>query len=205
MNATSDGGQRKRGRPTTAEREERRDQILDAAVELFRTRGYGYVTIDEIASRSRVTKRTVYAYFGDKADVFSAAVERFRERALGDVARAGESLEDVSARIVYVLHADDAVGMHRLMVGECLQFPELAARFYESGPQGYIELLEVCLAAGALAGEADGLAEALFGLLLGEAHRRRLLGLSQAPTKEGARKHALAALRLLGIQQAAPL
>jgi len=199
MSATSNGGERKRGRPTTAEREERRDQILDAAVALFRTRGYGHVTLEEIASSARVTKRTVYSYFGDKADVFSAVVERFREQALGAFASTGESLVETCTQIVYVLHADDAVGMHRLMVGESLRFPELATRFYESGPRGYVDLLAIRLAGDMPSERAQLLAEALFGLLLGESHRRRLLGLSKAPTEAEAREHALVALDLLGL------
>lgn len=151
-----------------------------------------------------MTKRTIYVYFGDKAEVFTAAIERFRIRALSDLARSGGSLVDASARIVHVLHADDAVGMHRLMIGESRQFPELASRFYGSGPRSYVDLLSSHLATTGFAGDADRFAEALFGLLLGESHRRRLLGLSPAPTQHDAREHALAALDLLGLGPASP-
>ncbi|WP_309128320.1 TetR/AcrR family transcriptional regulator [Microbacterium sp.] len=193
---------RKRGRPTEVERAERRDQILDSAVELFTAHGYGRVTIDEIASAARVTKRTIYTYFGDKAEVFTAAIERFRLRALKDLARPARSIEDVSAGIIQVLHADDAVGMHRLMISECQQFPELASNFYDSGPRGYVELLASILTKTSIAEDAAQVAEALFGLLLGEPHRRRLLGLSPAPTKDAARLYALEALSLLGLDGA---
>ena len=199
MSDASSSDARKRGRPTAEEREQRRDQILDAAADLFASRGYGQVTIDEIASASRVTKRTIYTYFGDKAEVFTAAVERFRGRALADFESDTESLEDVATRLVYALHSDDAVGLHRLMIGESAQFPELAARFYASGPHGYIELLAGHLRDRPITHEDDRLAEALFGLLLGETHRRRLLGLSQAPTQADAREHARGALAVLGI------
>lgn len=190
---------RKRGRPTAEEREQRRDQILDAAVDLFVSNGYGQVTIDEIATASRVTKRTIYTYFGDKAEVFTATIERFRGRALADFESDTESLEDVATRLVSVLHSDDAVGLHRLMIGESAQFPELAARFYASGPHGYIELLASHLRDRPITQEDDRLAEALFGLLLGESHRRRLLGLSPAPTQAAAREQARGALVVLGI------
>lgn len=189
---------RKRGRPTESERTERQEQILDAAVALFVSRGYGQVTIDEIAAVSRVTKRTIYAYFGDKAEVFTAAVERFRSRALDDVGGGAQTLEDLSARLVFVLHSDDAVGLHRLMIGESAQFPDLAERFYDSGPRGYIALLEQCLAPAGVT-EAASKAEALFGLLLGESHRRRLLGLAAAPDPAAAERHAAEALGLLGL------
>ncbi len=199
MTDTPSSATRKRGRPTDDERAERRDQILDAAVALFVSNGYGGVTVDDVATASRVTKRTIYTYFGDKAEVFTAAIERFRGRALTDLGPDEGTLEDVATRLVHVLHSDGAVGLHRLMIGESAQFPELAARFYRSGPRGYVELLARHLRDRAAGDDPAQLAEALFGLLLGEAHRRRLLGLSPAPTRAAARDHARAALALLRI------
>jgi TetR/AcrR family transcriptional regulator, mexJK operon transcriptional repressor len=204
MSAAGSRPSRKRGRPTAAERDERREQILDAAVGLFVSRGYGHVTIDEIAAASRVTKRTIYTYLGDKADVFTAVIERFRARALADLGSDSLTLPELAARLVFVLHADDAVGLHRLVIGEAAQFPEVAAQFYASGPRGYVELLETQLPERSTGPGREQLAEALFGLLLGEAHRRRLLGLAPAPTPAAAREHALAALSLLGITGAGP-
>lgn len=197
MTTTSPSAPRKRGRPTPAEQVERGDQILDAATALFVARGLGQVTIDEIAAAAQVTKRTIYTYFGDKAEVFTAVIERFRGRALPEQDAERTTLLDVAAHLVLVLHADDAVGMHRLMIGESAQFPELAAAFYSSGPRGYIAILAEYLDG------ATASAEALFGLLLGEAHRRRLLGLAPAPTSAEARAHAERALDLLGLSPAA--
>jgi hypothetical protein len=45
----------------------------------------------------------------------------------------------------------------------------------------------------------EGLAEPLFSLLLGERHRRRLLGIDPAPTGRQAAAHANAAIALLGL------
>ncbi|MFE9207232.1 TetR/AcrR family transcriptional regulator [Micromonospora sp. NPDC007230] len=132
---------RKRGRPTAQERERRRDQILDAAVTLFVSKGYGQASIDELAASARVTKRTIYTYFGDKAEVFTAAIESFRAAALTDLTGRDESLAELGARLVFALHSDEAIGLHRLMIAEAVQFPGLAERFYTSGPRGYIELL----------------------------------------------------------------
>ncbi len=200
MSDASSSDARKRGRPTAEEREQRRDQILDAAVHLFVSHGYGQVTIDEIATASRVTKRTIYTYFGDKAEVFTAAIERFRARDLANLESTADSLLDIAARLVFVLHSDDAIGLHRLMIGEAPQFPELAAGFYASGPQGYITLLAQHLSHTAV----DAEAEALFGLLLGEPHRRRLLGLTPAPTKKAAREYAERVISILRLSESSP-
>jgi AcrR family transcriptional regulator len=184
---------RKRGRPTEAERAQRRDDILDAAVRLFVAGGFEQVTLDDVVAEAHVTKRTIYAYFGDRTEIFLAAVERLRDRALRQPAQE-DGLDELAATIVLTLHSDEAIGLHRLMITEAHRFPDLARRFYRDGPQAYVAAL-----AARLPEPAAGRAEALFALLLGEPHRRRLLGLTGAPDRAAATAHARAALGLLGI------
>ncbi|UTX53921.1 TetR/AcrR family transcriptional regulator [Leucobacter aridicollis] len=191
---SASGERRKRGRPTEAERLTRRDHILDAALQAFISRGYGAVTIDEVALAAQVTKRTIYSYFGDKAGIFTAVIERFRAAA-AEVQ--SDNIVDTATRIVEVLFSDAAVGMHRLMIAEASQFPDLAAGFYESGPRGYVALLAEHLPGDRA--EREVVAEALFGVLLGEPHRRRLLGLQSEPDPAVARAHAERALALLRV------
>ena len=54
----------------------RREQILDAANELFAERGYEEVTIDDIAQGAGVTRGLVHHYFGGRKDVFIGLLER---------------------------------------------------------------------------------------------------------------------------------
>jgi AcrR family transcriptional regulator len=197
MSAEEDSAPRKRGRPTMAERAQRLDDVLDAATRLFSERGLAQVSVDEIAAAARVTKRTIYAHLGDRTDVFLASVERLRDRTV-PAPVAGESLEELSIRIVEALHSDEAIGLHRLMVVEARAFPALARRFYDEGPEAYIRAL-----AGLVPGADPGTATALFSLLLGEPHRRRLLGLIPAPDAATAAEHARAALHSLGLAPSA--
>ena len=63
----------------------RREQILDAANELFAERGYDDVTIDDIAKGAGVARGLVHHYFGGRKDVYVALLERLggvREEAL---------------------------------------------------------------------------------------------------------------------------
>lgn len=48
----------------------KKDDIIRSAKELFTTYGYKKVSMDEIALDARVTKKTIYAYFKDKDDLF---------------------------------------------------------------------------------------------------------------------------------------
>lgn len=185
---------RKRGRPTVAEQAQRRDDILDAAVRLLIEGGYHQVTLDDIVAEARVTKRTIYGYFGDRTEIFLAAVERLRLRTLAQPTAEG-GLEELAVNIVVTAHSDQSVGLHRLMIIESQSFPELAQRFYREGPAGYIEAL------GARLPHPDPeRATSLFTLLLGEAHRQRLLGLTNAPTRPEAVAHARRALEHLGLR-----
>ncbi|MET7339505.1 TetR/AcrR family transcriptional regulator [Nonomuraea sp. NPDC005650] len=186
--------QRKRGRPTAQERAQRRDEILDAAVRLFVSEGFHSVSLDDVAARARVTKRTIYAYFGSKTEIFLAAVERLRQRTLGLAGSEEDALADLAARIVLALHSDEAIGLHRLMIIEAYTFTDLAQRFYQDGPESYIQALNERLPQPDL-----DRARALFTLLLGEPHRQRLLALRPPPSPAGARAHALEALRQLGL------
>src|SRR5215510_15263103 len=59
--------------PRDADRTRRR--ILDAAYAQFRRRGYSRVSMDEIASAARLTKRTLYYHFASKDALLTAVLE----------------------------------------------------------------------------------------------------------------------------------
>ncbi|GAB3457735.1 hypothetical protein GCM10027570_40630 [Streptomonospora sediminis] len=54
----------------------KRTAILDAAEALFVSEGYELTSVDTIAARAKVSKRTVYDYFGDKQTLFDSALAR---------------------------------------------------------------------------------------------------------------------------------
>jgi AcrR family transcriptional regulator len=60
-----------------SERTERR--IIEAAYYLFYRRGFTRVSMDEIAARARLTKRTLYAHFRSKDDLLAATLTRYSE------------------------------------------------------------------------------------------------------------------------------
>ncbi|MFE7509114.1 TetR/AcrR family transcriptional regulator [Promicromonospora sp. NPDC057488] len=187
------GGQPRRGpgRPRREDADARRAEIIEAAVRLFAERGFAGTTIEAVALAVGATKRTVYRHFTDKTGLFFAAVERLHAHERPAV-HDGADLEEVAARMVHILHGDDAVTLHRLVIAESRQLPQLAAMFYERGPARSIEVLAASLAPRDDA--ARETAEALYTLLLGEAHRKRLLGLTPAPSRAQARAHARRAI-----------
>jgi len=59
-----------------AEALSKREQILNAAVTVFSTRGYRATLVDEIAQEAGVAKGTLYLYFSSKEEMY---LEAFRE------------------------------------------------------------------------------------------------------------------------------
>ena len=53
-----------------------RGEILDVATREFAEHGYSGARVDEIAERTRTTKRMLYYYFGSKDGLFVAVLER---------------------------------------------------------------------------------------------------------------------------------
>jgi AcrR family transcriptional regulator len=54
----------------------RRNEILDAALQLVYSKGYEKMTIQDILDQLQISKGAFYHYFDSKADVLEAAVER---------------------------------------------------------------------------------------------------------------------------------
>ncbi len=48
-----------------------RKRLLREAEKLFVIKGYHVVTVDEIASKSKLNKRMIYVYFGSKEKLYS--------------------------------------------------------------------------------------------------------------------------------------
>ncbi|WP_033340503.1 TetR family transcriptional regulator [Catenuloplanes japonicus] len=77
------------------------DRLKQAAMELFREKGFEDTSVVEIAARARVTTRTFFRYFPDKRDVLFAESEGLRA---GLVARIRQA-EDVTNPLHTIVRA----------------------------------------------------------------------------------------------------
>ncbi len=55
------------------------DEALDRATEVFWTRGYEATSVQDLVDALGVNRASLYATFGDKAQLFSAVIDRYRE------------------------------------------------------------------------------------------------------------------------------
>src|ERR1700730_17965224 len=94
------------GRPSRADALRRRQRILEVATELFLAEGYGSTTIEAVAARAGISKRTFYHRFDDKSALFAAVVHEIIEQIRpppGVPLVEGATLRDVLRRIALMM------------------------------------------------------------------------------------------------------
>jgi len=82
-----------------------RDELLDRAVELFRQHGYNGTSTAELVEELEVNRKSMYAEFGSKQDLFEAALEHYNRKHL---TRVLGPLEAPDAGLESVLEAFDS-------------------------------------------------------------------------------------------------
>jgi TetR/AcrR family transcriptional regulator, mexJK operon transcriptional repressor len=183
--------------PARAIGQSKRDAIIEAAAAEFLEQGYGAASMDAIAKRANVSKATIYSHFENKHMLFGAIMTT---RCQGVIPLfdtddlAGRSLHEVLNAVArrflsFLTSPNAALPLYRVVVTEAPRAPELGRAFYENGPARAAGALATYLTQqvgkGALSLPDPRLAaEQFFGLVLGHAHLRLLLGLTdQAPSE----------------------
>jgi len=181
------------GRPRKGEEQLSRDRLLDTAVTLFLEHGYGNLSLETIARDARVSMRTVYSQFGGKAGLFGAVIRRCSDQFVACLSE-GQSLEsspeDVllafARQFLFRITRPDSMRMRAVLIGESLRFPDLAAQYYEQGPQRTLDHLAQFFARQQQAGyftsvDAHILADQFLSVLRSERFQKLQLGLEQTP------------------------
>jgi len=181
------------GRPRKGEEQLSRDRLLDTAVTLFLEHGYGNLSLETIARDARVSMRTVYSQFGGKAGLFGAVIRRCSDQFVACLSE-GQSLEsspeDVlvsfARQFLFRITRPDSMRIRAVLIGESLRFPDLAAQYYEQGPQRTLDHLAQFFVRQQQAGyftsvDARVLADQFLSVLRSERFQKLQLGLEQTP------------------------
>ncbi len=178
-----------------ASRDNRRNEIMNVAIQVLAERGYRDASMLEVARRASASKETLYAWFGDKRGLFESvirrnagAVQSVLTRHLEDDSSTEIVLVEFGRALLELLLGDDAVAINRAAISEASTDPGLAQILASTGRDAtlpcFIRFLELRQERGALRIEAPSeAAEDYLGLLLGDTQIRRLLGLLAAPKK----------------------
>jgi len=128
------------GRPSRTASKQLGERILDVATQQFLGHGYGATSIESVARRAGVSKRTFYHRFENKPALFAAVVHRIIDRLrppantpLLDGAALEPILQGLASLILRAALSPNAIALHRLIVAESARFPNLAAALAEEG------------------------------------------------------------------------
>ena len=80
-------------------RDERRAQLLAAALEVFTSAGYHQAAMDEIADRAKVSKPVLYQHFPSKLDLYLAVLDLHIDSLVFDIQKAIASTSDNADRV----------------------------------------------------------------------------------------------------------
>jgi AcrR family transcriptional regulator len=130
-----------------AEAEARLRRILDVAQRMFIERGYHHTSLDGILARSGGSKATLLKYFGNKAGLLTAVLNRVAEHLVADAvdaAQSGEPRKALTAFGTAVLGfyvRPDSLVIYRSVIAEGYRHPELAHGFYYGAHDKFVMAL----------------------------------------------------------------
>ncbi|MCG5076866.1 TetR/AcrR family transcriptional regulator [Paraburkholderia tagetis] len=111
----------------------KRAAILEAAIEEFLAAGYDATSMDRIAARASVSKRTVYNHFPSKEALFEAILHQLWDASAGGAPSAYRAADPLREQLLALLlrklrlMADDAfLTLARVAIGAGIHSPERA-------------------------------------------------------------------------------
>jgi AcrR family transcriptional regulator len=131
-------------------REERREQILRGALEVFSTRGFLQATNKDVAEAAGINSPgLIYHYFASKEDLLRAVIEQYGPP-MQLVAHAEalmamppeEGLAQFGRAYLALMEHEPMSACMRLLIGEALRSAEFARLLGEIGPLRIFHLLE---------------------------------------------------------------
>ena len=131
MNPTSPSTPRQR------RKQARPQELLDAALALFVEKGFAATRSEEVARAAGVSKGTLYLYYPSKEELFKAVVRQNLSALIAEGEEIADRHEGRSADLLVELMMTwwqrlgdtPAAGIHKVVLSEVRNFPELA-QFY---------------------------------------------------------------------------
>ena len=165
------------GRPRQCSAEQRRTQLIEKAEEIFLEQGYHPATMDEIARRAGMSKKTIYTVFESKAALFDALLTARLAPFAAPIPEDGRPMKAVLIEflmgVARVVLAPRHIALTRLLIAESPCSPDIGLALRRqavcNGDSALDAWLARQVARGAL--ELDDVREAcamLFGMAIGE-------------------------------------
>lgn len=160
-------------------KEARPQELLDAALALFVEKGFAATRSDEVAVRAGVSKGTLYLYYPSKEELLKAVIQQNLSQLIAEGSGMADEHDGPTADLLAaLLHKwwdrvgnTPAGGIHKIMMAEVRNFPEIAQFYRDEVIQPAQELLVRTLRRGVERGEfrempLEEVTQALFAPLI---------------------------------------
>ena len=128
---------------TEFEKTQRREKLLDAAIEIFFQKGFHATRLEDIAKQAGLSKGILYLYFQNKEAIFLALIERL---ALGNVQKLTQLLNNFDKteqsiekifkgffdEITYILVDTQLPKLIKIMIGDSQNFPIIVEHYKQN-------------------------------------------------------------------------
>ena len=111
----------------------KRDAIIQAAIVEFRANGFEATSVDKVAARAEVSKRTLYNHFPSKDELFAAILHILWETSASEMARTYDPKRPVRDQLLELLQGklamladDNFLALARVAIAAGLHSPERA-------------------------------------------------------------------------------
>jgi TetR/AcrR family transcriptional regulator, regulator of autoinduction and epiphytic fitness len=119
--------------PPTRLTDRKRDAIVQAAIVEFRANGFEATSVDKVAARAEVSKRTLYNHFPSKDELFGAILHVLWESSASELQRPFEPARPVREQLLALLQGklamlgdDNFLALARVAIAAGLHSPERA-------------------------------------------------------------------------------
>jgi TetR/AcrR family transcriptional repressor of mexJK operon len=136
------------GRPKIAEMAQRERHILQVAGETFLQFGFDGTTMEAVSEAARISKRTLYVRYKDKAVLFNAVLSDLISRWLVPIDRfqfgqggLKETLLELARYLTSVALTPQSVGVTRIIIAESERQPEFGRLAIEAGRKPAIRVI----------------------------------------------------------------
>jgi AcrR family transcriptional regulator len=125
--------------------DEKRQEIVTVAREVFREKGYAVASMAEISGRLGGSKGTLYSYFTSKEELFVAVMLEMSQRSAASMLSELEQAADMKAvlpkfmnTLITLLCSEELVDFRRMLISEAGR-SRIGKVAYEQGPRRYME------------------------------------------------------------------
>ncbi len=127
--------------------EQKKQQVLVAAIDLFCRQGFPHTSMDEVAKLAGVSKQTVYSHYGSKDELFVAAIEskcvghNLNDDLLSDPSQPEATITEFALQFGEMIVSPEAITVFKACVAQSESHPEVSRLFFEAGPKHIVGLM----------------------------------------------------------------